>query len=211
MMKRTSSGVALRRMLITIEFIATDLPEPVVPATSTCGALARSITYGIPSMSLPSAIVSLLLARWNTSCSTISLRNTVSRSRFGTSMPTTPLPGMGATMRTRIASIAIARSSASEAIFDTLMPGPGRNSYIVTTGPGRISTTSPTMPKSASLARSFSAVVRNASLSSALRSGLVEVEHVERGQGELRPAAHELELVLVLVLGRLRAAPWARR
>ena len=86
-------------------------------------------------------------------------------------MPTTPLPGIGATMRTRIASIAIARSSASEAIFETLMPGPGRNSYIVTTGPGRISTTSPTMPKSASFARSFSAVVRKASLSSALRSG----------------------------------------
>ena len=41
-------------------------------------------------------------------------------------MPTTPLPGIGATMRTRIASIAIARSSASEAIFETLMPGPGQ-------------------------------------------------------------------------------------
>ena len=52
------------------------------------------------------------------------------------------------------------------------MPGPGKNSYMVTTGPGRISTTSPTMPKSASLARSFSAVARNASLSSAVRSFL---------------------------------------
>ena len=43
---------------------------------------------------------------------------------------------------------------------------------MVTTGPGRISTTSPTMPKSASLARSFSAVMRKASLSSAVRSFL---------------------------------------
>ena len=44
MMKRTSSGVALRRMLMIIELTATDLPEPVVPAMSRCGALARSST-----------------------------------------------------------------------------------------------------------------------------------------------------------------------
>jgi hypothetical protein len=85
-------------------------------------------------------------------------------------MPTTPLPGMGATIRTRIASMAIAKSSASEAILEILMPGPGRNSYMVTTGPGRISTTSPSMPKSASLARSFAAVLRKTSLSKAVRS-----------------------------------------
>src|SRR5215468_4074415 len=123
-------------------------------------------------MSLPKHIVSLELDLRNTSCSAISLRYTVSRSRLGTSMPTTPLPGIGATIHTRIASITIAKSSANDAILDSLMPGPGKNSYIVTTGPGRISTTSPVIPKSASLARSFSAVVRNASLSRVERSFL---------------------------------------
>ena len=37
----------------------TDLPEPVVPATSTCGILARSATTGLPTMSLPRPIVSI--------------------------------------------------------------------------------------------------------------------------------------------------------
>ena len=42
----------------------TDLPEPVVPATSRCGMRARSATTGWPAMSLPSAMVTteLLLA-----------------------------------------------------------------------------------------------------------------------------------------------------
>jgi len=39
---------------------ATDLPEPVVPATSRCGMRARSATVGRPAMSLPSARVSAL-------------------------------------------------------------------------------------------------------------------------------------------------------
>ena len=48
-----------------IEFTATDLPEPVVPAMSRWGALARSKTYGMPSMSLPTHMVSRLPAFWN--------------------------------------------------------------------------------------------------------------------------------------------------
>ena len=34
----------------------TDLPEPVVPATSRCGMRARSATIGSPPIDLPSAI-----------------------------------------------------------------------------------------------------------------------------------------------------------
>ncbi|MNT80832.1 hypothetical protein D3C72_2203540 [compost metagenome] len=37
--------------------IPTDLPEPVVPAISRWGILARSATTGLPAMSLPSAMV----------------------------------------------------------------------------------------------------------------------------------------------------------
>ena len=45
-------------MLLT----ATDLPEPVVPATSRCGILARLTLTGAPLMSLPSATCSLMPA-----------------------------------------------------------------------------------------------------------------------------------------------------
>ncbi len=38
--------------------MATDLPEPVVPATSRCGMRARSTITGSPPMVLPSAMAS---------------------------------------------------------------------------------------------------------------------------------------------------------
>ena len=55
--KRTSAGVALYSSDRIIALMATDFPEPVVPATSRCGMRARSATIGLPVMSLPSAIV----------------------------------------------------------------------------------------------------------------------------------------------------------
>ena len=51
MIMRTSSGVALKSMDKIIAFTPTDLPEPVVPATNKCGALAKSVTTGLPEMS----------------------------------------------------------------------------------------------------------------------------------------------------------------
>ena len=47
-MSRTSSGVARYRRLVSMAFSATDLPLPVVPATSRCGIVARSATTGAP-------------------------------------------------------------------------------------------------------------------------------------------------------------------
>ena len=41
--------------------IATDLPEPVVPATSRCGILFRFATTGLPPISLPKVRVSVAL------------------------------------------------------------------------------------------------------------------------------------------------------
>jgi len=58
MINRTCSGVALYNRLKTMAFMATDLPEPVVPAISKCGIFARSATTGCPAISLPSANVS---------------------------------------------------------------------------------------------------------------------------------------------------------
>ena len=40
-------------MLISIEFKATDLPEPVVPAINKWGKDAKSSNTGLPSISLP--------------------------------------------------------------------------------------------------------------------------------------------------------------
>ena len=42
MMNLTCSGVALNRIERIMALTPTDLPDPVVPATSKCGALLRS-------------------------------------------------------------------------------------------------------------------------------------------------------------------------
>ena len=113
----------------------TDLPEPVEPAISICGIFSRSATTILPEISLPIAIVLVDFAFWNSGLSMISRSSTVAVSLFGTSMPTADLPGIGASMRTRAAASAKARSSAKAAILLTRMPGAGLSSYRVTTGP----------------------------------------------------------------------------
>jgi hypothetical protein len=40
-------------MLKIMVLIATDFPDPVVPATSKCGIFAKSATTGKPAISLP--------------------------------------------------------------------------------------------------------------------------------------------------------------
>ena len=56
-------------------------------------------------------------------------------------MPTTSRPGMGASMRIVRAARAIARSSASASMRDSLMRASGLTSYCVTTGPVLVATT----------------------------------------------------------------------
>ena len=53
--------------------IPTDFPEPVVPATSKCGILARSTITGLPNMSFPIARGNLKEFFLNTSSSINSL------------------------------------------------------------------------------------------------------------------------------------------
>jgi hypothetical protein len=74
MMKRTSSGVALKRRLMIIELTLTDFPEPVVPAMRRWGMRARSAAKGIPSMSLPMPMVSFDFDLRKASCSSTSRR-----------------------------------------------------------------------------------------------------------------------------------------
>ena len=64
----------------------------------------------------------------------------------------------------------------------TLMPAAGRNSNIVTTGPGRIWVTWPWMPNEASFWRSFSAVAVRPSRSSG-KAGDASPVRIEIGGG----------------------------
>ena len=58
MIRRTSSGFALKSKDRIMALIPTDLPAPVVPATKQCGIFAKSATIGLPEISLPNASVS---------------------------------------------------------------------------------------------------------------------------------------------------------
>ena len=83
--------------LMMMEFMHTDLPEPVVPAISRWGILAMLPTIELPSMLLPNATEVLDFALANSGESMTSRRETVVTARFGTSMPTTEIfPGTAA-------------------------------------------------------------------------------------------------------------------
>ncbi len=133
---RTSFADALYSRLSTIALTATDLPEPVVPATSRCGIRARSATVGRPAMSLPSASVSGLPDLSYSFERSSSLRKIISRCEFGISRPTTDLPGITSTTRTALTDRPRAMSLSSDEIWLTLMPGAGSISKRVITGPG---------------------------------------------------------------------------
>ena len=127
-MRRTSSGVARVSSDTSIELTKLDLPEPVEPATSRCGILARSAVTKSPSMSLPRPMsMGLCLLAVLGSVRTSASR-TSSRSRLGTSIPTADLPGIGASSRTLSVATAYAMLRCSAVIFSTLTPGPSSTS-----------------------------------------------------------------------------------
>ena len=81
-----------------------------------------------------------------------SLSRTISRCWLGISIPITDLPAMTSTTRTLITAIERAKSFERLLILLTLVPGAGRISIRVMTGPGLTSTTSAITPKSSSFA-----------------------------------------------------------
>ena len=113
----------------------TDLPEPVAPAISRWGILARSQTMGVPAMSLPSATTRGLLALRMGSDSSTSRRVTVARCLLGTSTPTRDLPGMGASMRTDLTSMFMAMLRFRSVTLETLMPAASSSSKRLMAGP----------------------------------------------------------------------------
>ena len=110
----------------------TDLPEPVAPAMSRCGILARSTRCVSPSMVLPmgtgSAIAPPRPASRNFFFSSVERSRTISRERFGISTPMELLPGIGAMMRMPAAASAIARSFSSAVMRLILTPAAGVSS-----------------------------------------------------------------------------------
>ncbi len=165
MMKRHCSGDSRCSSDRIMALTPTDLPEPVVPATSRCGMRTRSVKTGVPLMLLPSTSGRMASVDRKASDSNISRRNTVSRRVLGSSMPMALRPGTTAT-RADSALMERAMSSASAITRDDLMPRAGSNSNCVTTGPGWISFTSPRTPKSASTSCSMVACWRVAWFSS---------------------------------------------
>ncbi len=137
-----------------MEFTSTLLPELVAPPMSRCGVWIRSMTCASPRMSLPSARGISYGDFCITSREIISLKETMERTRLGTSMPTACRPGIGATMRTLGAARRSAMLSDRLAILDTRTPCAGSTSKSVMTGPLRMPVTS------ASMLNSFSASVR---------------------------------------------------
>src|ERR1700753_910493 len=121
---RTCSGVLLNSTLMIMALMATDLPEPVEPAISTWGMLARSAVTMRPLMSLPSAMGSRDFDCAKLSHSTTSRSQMVSRSWLGTWMPTVDLPAMRS-MRMDSAAMARQRSSAGPGDRAGLTPAAG--------------------------------------------------------------------------------------
>jgi len=141
-------------MLQIIVFSATLFPVPVAPAINRCGIVTRSEIIGLPTISLPNPNVSGDFACPKICEAATSLKTTTSRLAFGTSIPITALPGIGAIIRILIARSASARSSDKLTTLLILMPGAGSNSKRVITGPGSTVTTFPFTPKSSNFCSS---------------------------------------------------------
>ena len=143
----------------------TDLPLPVVPATSRCGIAARSAITGSPAMSLPRMIGRSPGASTKSAQAASSLKPTIWRSALGSSMPITVLPG---TVLTRAETALMLRAMSSDRPITraALVPGAGSSSYMVTTGPVRTAVTSPFTLKSSSTDSSSRALRSSACRSS---------------------------------------------
>jgi len=103
----------------------TDFPEPVVPATSRCGILARLPNIALPDSPRPKATVSGLSDFWNLSSANNVASPTVAFSLFGTSIPTNDRPGIGASILIVLADKAKASSFCSPTILESLTPWAG--------------------------------------------------------------------------------------
>ena len=77
-------------------FMPTDLPCPVAPATSRCGVFAKSKMKVSFDIVFPIATGNSYVLFWNFIELNTDFMLTTCGSALGTSMPITPLPGIGA-------------------------------------------------------------------------------------------------------------------
>ena len=162
------------------------LPDPVAPAMSRCGILARSTALATPATSRPSANVSFDSEAVNSTSSSTRRSGTALKSLLGTSMPTALLPAMGASIRREWAARAIARSSDSASIRLSLMSGAGLTSYWVTTGPALRPTIRAGIPNPASFLTMISSLrAWTASSPPGVERSRAVLEHRDRRQDVL--------------------------
>jgi hypothetical protein len=86
----------LYRREIKNQFIHTDFPDAVCPATSKCGILVKSQTIISPFTSFHIAIGNSSFESLNSRLAKISFKETTCLFSFGTSIQTTHSPGIGA-------------------------------------------------------------------------------------------------------------------
>ncbi len=132
-------------------FSPTDFPCPVAPATNRWGILARSKTKVSFWIVFPSATGRSARESWNRGDLMTEYIETTSLFLFGTSIPTVPLPGIGAMIRIPSAERLSAMSSSRFLILLIRTPGAGTISYSVTVGPIVASIVSIRMPKFSSV------------------------------------------------------------
>ncbi len=130
-----------------MEFVNTDLPEPVVPAISICGIFAISATTTFPAISFPAGNARFDLWFFNSFDIKSSFKQTESLPSFGISIPTAAFPGIGASIRISAAAIFNLISSANPVILLTFVPISGCSAYLVTDGPLLTLVTSTFTPK----------------------------------------------------------------
>ena len=106
----------------------TDLPEPVVPATSRCGMRARSANTGVPAMFLPSASGSVASAARNASEFEQLAQEHLLAPRVGQLDADGVAARRSTAARTQAAPIERAMSSASPITRADLTPRAGSNS-----------------------------------------------------------------------------------
>ena len=163
----------------------TDLPEPVVPATSRCGMRARSTTIGSPPIVLPSVIGNCASARRQASLSSSSRRSTDLAAMVGQldadRVAARTLSPMRAETRAHRAGDVVGEPDHARRF------GAARRHQLieVTTGPGRMSLISPLTPKSASTSSSSRALPRMAPWDNlgAVLERRRHAQNVERGTG----------------------------
>ena len=110
----------------------------------------RSSTIGTPEILFPRAMGSLISFLAKLELEIISLKNTFSLEKFGSSIPIVLLPGI-VDILADSELVFRAMSSDKLIIFDTFIPGAGSYSFKVTTGPLLTFLIFPSTPKSKSI------------------------------------------------------------